>query len=111
MPGIGRKSVFADPVVEAAMLDEALGALSGARPRRTKYCAFSKLHPSEESWLISDSKAPGIINFSWALSDFKLVRACGPWSLADCALPQSENRQAPREQLAGGQRPRHSSNH
>jgi hypothetical protein len=64
MPGIGRKSVFADPVVEAAMLDEALGALSGARPRRTKYCA-SKLHPSEESWLISDSKAPGIIKFSW----------------------------------------------
>jgi hypothetical protein len=51
MPGIGRKSVFADPVVEAAMLDEALGALSGARPRRTKYRAL-KLHPSEESWLI-----------------------------------------------------------
>jgi hypothetical protein len=93
MPGIGRKSVFADPVVEAAMLDEALGALSGARPR------------------FESEISQEIINFSWALSDFKLVRACGPWSLADCALPQSENRQAPCEQLAGGQRPRRSSNH
>ncbi|SRR6266571_525508 len=44
-------------------------------------------------------------------SDSKLVQASGPWSLADCALPQSENRQAPHEQRAGGQRHRHSSHY
>jgi hypothetical protein len=27
-------------------------------------CAFSKLHPSEESLVISDPEAPGIIKFS-----------------------------------------------
>jgi hypothetical protein len=60
---------------------------------------------------------PALLHSAWGMvfhrmiSDSKPVRACGPWSLADCALPRSENRQAPHEQRAGGQRPRHSSHH
>jgi len=50
----------------------------------------------------------GILGELACAKPVSLGRACGLWSLAGSAPPPSENQQAPREQRAGGQRPRQS---
>jgi hypothetical protein len=40
-------------------------------------------------------------------STIRLGRGSGPWNLADCARPPSENRQVPPERCANGRRRRH----
>ena len=74
--------------------EEAPDAAQPPRPRP---------HESDEPrQAAAETKVPG---------NFKSVRARGPWSLAYFVLPQSESRQAPREQRPGGRRLRQSSRH
>ena len=53
--------------------------------------------------------APRQANLNELVADLRPARAREPWSLADYVQPRNENRQGPREQCAGGQRPRQSS--
>jgi hypothetical protein len=90
-----------------------VAAVAGGRTDDSRYVTRKRQTPTqpprprphesdEPRQAAAETKAPG---------NFKSVRARGPWSLAYFVLPQSESRQAPREQRPGGRRLRQSSRH